>query len=817
MTASDATVVEGVVSRISGSGNAILETSGGEEFNLGPVRSEIVGEQVRALKLSEIWALCLDPAYVTEEYLNEMRPRAPRSVDLDSINVNQQRSVATGSATADDIGRIESIEICSSSKTYRFDDDKPIRVQQPNFLKNFNKSVTVPVEIVAVRSGIAIGVLALEELDPDVIEAGSEIEMIVQYAPKDRDAVVGFTKDSELPVHSTDLLAPSGAVSRVGILNVFNTHLDASPTALPEEIWPEEGETVYVTLHQVTDSGKGYGFTDGLPVVLPDSLSCLSSADRFKTQVVGQSDSVLTIAVDKLDSAERPERNDVIRATVIHRQKDGTLCRSRDVPVWIPSSIPGVIDTIKCRVIEINTSHLVGSVAECPKVQSLSRSDEIQIRVDYSAGDDGVGMYEGIPVVIPGGHGLVNEEITLGFSEANAGVIIAGVDARNETPIVGDEIVVSEEEFSSRRGDLCFVNSYPIILPTGSSWPSGDIRLGVEAITPSGIRVGVSSLPEDSRPNVSDEIYVPMDNLNAESATTLVDGLPITLPPELSSWDGPLRLGVESVEPNCLQCSIRGLEERSIPELGEVVKMDVGSNFRGGIRGRVLGVPTFLPRTSNKHCRSTEVIIVGLEEEYLNGVDVSDYNLKIDTETLAFFYRYLLEVRKAWEKDDYKQAIEYCRIARNSLQGNSLEEIIFRLETIRHGTLLMGEDVRMHRGVKAAEQKVEDAIETLDPPEIPAATYLERELDAYRFALTGINKNGWMTSTCITTTSRNINKLRSSEENPWSDITPHPIFTTFLASVLNPRYPGADEVDHLISQTPEHWPFLTVSEVSKVV
>lgn len=55
MMVSEGQTVEGVVSRISGSGNAMLETDDGDEINLGPLNEEVVGERVSAVELSGPW------------------------------------------------------------------------------------------------------------------------------------------------------------------------------------------------------------------------------------------------------------------------------------------------------------------------------------------------------------------------------------------------------------------------------------------------------------------------------------------------------------------------------------------------------------------------------------------------------------------------------------------------------------------------------------------------------------------------------------------------------------------------------------------
>ncbi|WP_157533167.1 hypothetical protein, partial [Haloferax profundi] len=158
--ASEAKEIKGVVSRISGSGNAILKTDSGREVNLGPLTRDVVGKRVSAIKLTGAWALCIDPSYVTDEYLEEMDSKIRGSSFIDEF-----RPLTEGSASLDDIGRTVRIEADSTQGPFEYDGGKPLRLHNSKMLKRALSAHEIPVDIVAVRRGVAIGVPALERLE----------------------------------------------------------------------------------------------------------------------------------------------------------------------------------------------------------------------------------------------------------------------------------------------------------------------------------------------------------------------------------------------------------------------------------------------------------------------------------------------------------------------------------------------------------------------------------------------------------------------------------------------------------------------------
>ncbi|QIB78078.1 hypothetical protein G3A49_07985 [Haloferax volcanii] len=811
--ASEAKEIKGVVSRISGSGNAILKTDSGREVNLGPLARDVVGKRVNAIKLTGAWALCIDPSYVTDEYLEEMDSKMRGSSFIDEF-----RPLTEGSASPDDLGRTVQIEADSTQDHIIYEGGKPLRLHNSKLLKGALSGHKIPVDIVAVRRGVAIGVPALEKLESEIIDPGDVVEMNVQQTSDDNKNTVGYTVDSNLPVYADTVIAQPGVVLRVGVEYVFNTHLHTSQSALPDAVWPAEGDVIYVRLHEVTE-GVGYGTSDGLPTVLPGALNCLESIEPFKAKVSEYSDGVLTVDVSELGKTDRPEVGDVVEVTVLHREDKGTLCLTRDVPVWIPGSIPEGVESLKCKIIGVNTSILVGTVARCPDIRSLEHSDKIRLHVTHQDGEDGVGSYKGVPIVIPGGCELVGEKVDVGFVQANDGFIIAGVNVLKRLPKVGGELFISAEDYKSRNGRLCFVDSLPVFLPERSNWPAGNVRLGVKAVTAAGVQVSVDSLPPERRPNVGDEIEIPTSKLTPDDDVILIEQIPVEIPPDLWASKGTLILGVSSVEPYCLRCSVCGLQTGSLPAVGERAEMVVDGTTEEGSRGRISGIPTLVPRGKLKEGDSREVLVVEHTDEFLTAVDidVDEYDINIDKEMLADYYRALVEAQKAWQENDFELSRECCREAANVIPADSNVAMLFRMDAQRHEILLMGEQIRRSQGVRKSQIAIQEAIDDVNLPDLSVSPLMLDELKAYRFALTGVKNDGSMNAGYLNATVRKMKGARESNNNPWSAIIPHPIVASFLASIQKPRVPAAEVVDKLVTQTPEYWPFLTTSEVSDFV
>jgi hypothetical protein len=256
---SGARVVKGFVDRISGSGNAMLETKEGDELNLGPVSEEVVGENVSAIKLSGLWGLCLDTRFVTEDYLSELSSLAGRPTDELRSLTNGNPFASEKSAGPEDVGRIVRTEGQSDLGVVEYDGGKPISVELPELFAEFDIPREMPVEIVAVRRGVALGCPALEHAELD--DTGDAVEVVVQReAGKSEGAVVGHIAESGVPVLARGQFLPEGVVVLTGVSHVL-IHM-----------YPRARHHYLLTPGQTSGRRSGYPYTKCQRVVL-DAVS----------------------------------------------------------------------------------------------------------------------------------------------------------------------------------------------------------------------------------------------------------------------------------------------------------------------------------------------------------------------------------------------------------------------------------------------------------------------------------------------------------------------------------------------------------------
>lgn len=813
---SGARVVDGVVDRISGSGNAMLETEGGDELNLGPVSEEVVGENVSAIKLSGLWGLCLDTRFVTEDYLSELSSLAGQPTDELRSLTNGNPFASEKSAGPEDVGRIVRTEGQSDLGVVEYDGGRPISVELPELFAEFDIPREMPVEIAAVRRGVALGCPALEHAELDEITTGDAVEVVVQREADELEgAVVGHIAESGVPVLAREQFLPEGAVVLTGVSHVFNTHVSADTASLPSDAWPDVGEMIGVSLHEVSESGAGRGLAEGLPVDMEGAVALQTRLEEFTAVVVDRPEGKIVASVGELPPSARPTPGDVVEVSIKVRAEDETLGLCRGVPVVIPGPVPEPLKTVECGITDVKSSYLTGSVTAHTWASSVSPGEEIEVNVEYADGEDGVAVHRGVPVVVRGGGILVGTSVRLGITGIESGFVEAGVDSLNDLPNVGDEISITDAERRSASGGVCFVGGHPVLLPYSDNWGSGEVRLGVESVLPAGIRVSVEALPEDRKPSVGQEIDIDLSSTSGDEFPVL-NGIPTAVPEELIPLGGTVRLGVAAVRSNCVQCSVSALPETLVPAVGEKAVVEVELHSEEGSFGKVDSIPTLLPRAKLRRGTRTTALLVGREEEFLIavGLEVTGDDLAHDVDEIARYYGKLWEAREAWRDDRFREAASKCDEAARAVRGDSAVVELLRLEARRNELFLRGEAVRAESGAQDARWEVQRAIEGLSVPNLPGAEHAVDELKAYRYALTALSKDGGMNAGYLNATTRALRNAKSEWKNPWKDVIPHPILATFIATVDKPNVPSVEEADKLVSETPEYWPFVTLSEVA---
>lgn len=804
-------VVMGVISRFSNSGNAMLQTDDGEELNIGPLPDSAEGERVRAKVIDSWWAVCLDSSYVNEDYLQEMRSRT------DLSKQKSQLPITDSSAIVEDVGEIFSVDFNSVGELSVYDGRKPISVNYPEVIKDLDFRDQLPVRILFVRDGIAVAVPAIETLSVDEIASGDAVEVEVEETVSDGEGIVGFESKLGLPVVSTDVVGFKGAKLKLGVEDVLNSHIIVSPSALSEETLPSIGDILSVDIIRSLPDGTVRGLHNGIPTVTPDALGCFGVSEPFEMAVTGYTEHGVAVSVEAVSERRRPDTGDTVKCTVVTPYQDGTFCRVENTPVWISEKVPTPVSSLRLAIQEVNPSHLVGSIIELPEVNDLEIGDSVSVEIQFEDENDGVGFCDGVPVVVPGGRELKGYRAKFGVKEIRNASFVVGVDALNKLPKQGEVVTILDEDRGGGR--VCVVDNIPFVLPLGGDWPSGDLRMGVSEVMPKGIKLSVADLPAERRPEEGDEIELSHSDIDPQTSMPILDGIPTQIPQYKWSFHGPIRLGVNQVRSNCVACSVGGLP--SVPAPGASATASIDEDTEDGCGGRVDKVPTFLPRMDTMSIDQTEVLIIDIIDDFFVAVetdpDVRD--ITVDQPIIVAYYRELINAKECWEKDEFQKARDHCREARKLVKKDNDTAELLRLDARRHEIILMGEQIRREHGAEEARETVKEMIESFSELSEPATEFLIDELQAYRFILDGYQSSdsemgGAVNKGFVNAIVRKMTDASNRNENPWENVIPHPVVSTLLASTSMPSAPSAATVDEILSQTPEYWPFLTLSELT---
>jgi len=804
-------VIEGVICRFSNSGNAMLQTDDGEEWNVGPLPAFAEGERIRAKVIDSLWAVCVERPYANKEYLEEMRSRT-------DLSQQELQLSSTGStAPVEDVGKVFRVTYSSKTEFSEYDGGKLLSVNLPQVLEGLNFGHQLPVRIIFVRRGIAVAVPAFDSLSFDEISAGDVVEVEVEETISDGEGIVGFESQRGLPVVSSDVVGFQGATLKLGVVDVFSSHVAVSPSALPEGRLPSIGEVLFVDIVRSLSDGTARGLHEGIPTITPDALGCFGVSDPFEMAVTGYSERGVSVSVEAVPKERRPDTGNTVECTVITPYNDGTLCRVEDYPVWISDTVPTPVSSLQLAILGVTPSHLVGSIAQLPTICDLKEGDSLYVEIQFEDENDGIGLYSGAPIVVPDGRELKGRRARFGVKEVKDASVVVGVNALDDVTKVNEVVTLPNED--RRGGRICVVDSLPFILPPGSDWPSGDVRLGVSEVVPMGVKISVADLPPEYRPDEGDEIEVCYSEIDPQTAMALIDELPVQIPKYEWSFRGPLRLGVSQVRLNCVACSVGSLS--SLPALGERATATIDEATQDGCGGRVNKVPTFLPRMDSLSKDDTEVLLIDVSEDFLVAVEINPIarDLELESATLVTYYRELLHAKECWEDDEFYDAREHCRVARELLTSDNDTAELLRLDARRHEIILAGEQIRRERGAEEAREKVIELIELFVESNESATESLVYELQAYRFVLDAYRSSDSESRVTISrgylnAVVRKMTDTKNREENRWESVTPHPVISTLLASMRMPSVPAAGKIDQIVSRTPEYWPFLTLSELT---
>lgn len=314
-------IIVGRVDRLSSSGNAMLKTETGEQYNLGPLTEAAVGEKVPVKVLDGTWALCLAPQFWNSGYGKHLSQKAkgvsaPLIEDLFSASTDRQLQTDLDAFNAD-VDDIISVAITHST-------DQIVLGNNQNQILKVITDHPIPTGELNVRVlGRQGPILVAEPVVRSVVapEVGEPIEVVVSRT--DSDGAYGLYEKTL--VHIPGSVASTTARIRAGVTTIGDQKVTASVAALPESDRPTEGDTVWVEAGSLTDYSS-------ILVTTPALLTEVSSPLQLAVTTVGTDHVAVGVTWDLLPDVSV---GDDLEVEQVGWLDDGTLFVWNGVPVLV--------------------------------------------------------------------------------------------------------------------------------------------------------------------------------------------------------------------------------------------------------------------------------------------------------------------------------------------------------------------------------------------------------------------------------------------------------------------------------------------------
>lgn len=525
--------VNGVVDRISGRGNAMLQPDGGgEEKNLGNLPRSIVGEKVTALTLKGIWAVCLNPEYTDKEYLSSFLDRglSPRYITESEIaewgdenakstfsnllTEGDFRSAPPRDLTGGDVIEVEFLESDSENRWLAHYQSTIVYVEAPFAAAGLTLEVTVTTVAESyVNANISPPIEPQKE-----VTVGDELRV----EPQVHDGEDTYAVFKGIPVHIPEICYPTGKEVAVGVKTVSNIHIAASFSAIDRESLPLEGTTI-----SLDQSPKvGTSLIDARPFNIESPL--LDDIRSSDICVTGITSTEIESVYDFRGSVS-VDSGDEIVAEVEKVYTNQIIGRYQKMPVVfshegrLSNALIG--ENIAVQVDEVHPDRLIVSLA-APNSSSVGSGEDHWITVLGRSSDHALTLIEQTPIAVASSHLLQKgDELRVQLTEVHQGCIEGSVADLPDCPSEGGEIRLSSPGGST----YTLFNGIPVTVPEDLSIKT-EVRLGVEAVNSDSILATVHGLPLGDPPDVGEDIVASIVHSSSSGTFALSDGIPVLLP-----------------------------------------------------------------------------------------------------------------------------------------------------------------------------------------------------------------------------------------------------------------------------------------------
>lgn len=314
-------VIVGQVVRISSSGNAMLKTDSGEEFNLGPLSEETVGEEIPVAVRNGTWGFCLEPRFWGPNYTDELFDHA------DGVSAASVRNLYTGGVDDQMQKEVEEFDVSTGeiiTANVTHSSGKVTLGNYRNYVVEIVTEKPVPKGQLHVRIQGRRGPILIVEptISPETrTDVADSIEVVVSHA----DDGGGYSLYENSLVYIPGDYISTGVRVHAAVTELGDQFMTASIPALPESDRPAIGEHVWVE----NGSLKAY---PSIPVKLPSALPEVPTPLQLEIQSVA-TDHVVAGASWKL--LPDFEVEDTLDAEQVGWFSDGTLYVRDGVPIQV--------------------------------------------------------------------------------------------------------------------------------------------------------------------------------------------------------------------------------------------------------------------------------------------------------------------------------------------------------------------------------------------------------------------------------------------------------------------------------------------------
>lgn len=455
------TIVTGDIDRISGSGNGMLRT-GSDEYNLGPLPRDVVGNPAIAVPLNGTWAVCLTPYTNREKYLSEFSSTANRSIEdikqtIEEVTSEQSVSSAVRSLVDNSVsGKLDSIkggvDVGDSMEV-------EITIGGPNasyvfFADGTTIEVTVPylpaeatTTIEIIESDGAFPRAGLHEsVFENAPEPGTSLTVEV-YATHGTDA---YSIKDGVPIILPNCPASPGDTVYAGIESVQEDGLRATIDALPMDTRPEVGDILEIELDLPASNSTTTLIHDGIPIEITQPVRSVEGTLPIKITEIGENS--VSAQVDFASWTGLSKGEEIVIGQ-LEQGSDRLVGKFEGTPVTVPSEkrIPKIPDSLAVSITEIRPDRITASIIPQPEVESLDISDAITVSIESRANGHLVGDYKGYPVWISFEISTTPSKLTVGITKISDSGIYASISGlqKADIPSKGEIVPVRINEADS--------------------------------------------------------------------------------------------------------------------------------------------------------------------------------------------------------------------------------------------------------------------------------------------------------------------------------------------------------------------------------